>query len=219
VTNSSLVVPRGSLQIENGVNVSGHGAIRLDGTNTRLRLGVADCTELLVDLPSWSGALRGRGEAGFGDAAPAVKQQLGPLAGDIDLSVAAGLGVPSGARRIAGPGAQPYLQLPWSRALGDRWSVSGMATSFWLPEQPRHDFVLENNLAIGRDIGAHGDMFVELVGDYPRDRRPVQAINLGGAWRLGETAQLDLHGGVGLDRDAPRWFVGVGYSVRFDGLF
>jgi hypothetical protein len=220
VTNSSLVVPRGSLQIENGVNASGEPrAVRLDSTNTRLRLGIGACTELLIDLPSWSGAVSGRGAAGFGDAAPAVKHQLDPLAGAIDLALAAGLGLPSGARRIAGPGPQPYLQLPWSHALGDGWSVSGMATSFFLPDQRRSDIVLENDLVLERELGPHADAFVELVGDYPRDRRPVQSLNGGAAWRLSATAQLDLHGGIGLDRDAPRWFVGIGYSVRFDGLF
>ena len=41
VTNSSVVVPAGSLQIENGINVSARGGDRfVDGTNTRLRAGI-----------------------------------------------------------------------------------------------------------------------------------------------------------------------------------
>src|SRR6202790_3679735 len=54
VTNSSLVVPVGSLQGENGVNVSArYGGRTIDGTNTRWRLGVAPCLELLLDLPTY----------------------------------------------------------------------------------------------------------------------------------------------------------------------
>src|SRR5260370_39026978 len=50
VTNSSVVVPAGSLQIENGINFSARGNDRLlDGTNTRLRAGIANCLEFLVD--------------------------------------------------------------------------------------------------------------------------------------------------------------------------
>src|SRR5215469_8956123 len=46
VTNSSLIVPRGSLQGENGIDWTvRHNFNALDGTNTRLRLGVAHCTE------------------------------------------------------------------------------------------------------------------------------------------------------------------------------
>ena len=43
VTNSSVVVPQGSLQIENGVNFSARDGNRvIDGTNTRLRAGIAN---------------------------------------------------------------------------------------------------------------------------------------------------------------------------------
>ena len=53
VTNSSSVAPAGSLQLENGLNwTSGPGQDHLlDGPNTRARLGLGGCTELLVDLP------------------------------------------------------------------------------------------------------------------------------------------------------------------------
>jgi hypothetical protein len=45
-TNSSLVVPQGTFQHENGVNISGRdGGQVFDGTNTRLRLGIAPCLE------------------------------------------------------------------------------------------------------------------------------------------------------------------------------
>ena len=56
VTNSSQVVPLGSLQGENGINATGNGVEKtIDGTNSRLRLGVAPCFEILVDLPNLSG--------------------------------------------------------------------------------------------------------------------------------------------------------------------
>jgi hypothetical protein len=218
VTNSSLVVPRDSLQVENGVNgVARSGATRLDATNSRLRLGVADCLELLLDLPNYVGALHGGG-SGFGDLAPALKRQLGPLAGGIELSATVGLGLPTGATRVAGRGYQPYLQFPWSRELVDGWAVSGMVTGFWAPDEARRDFTLESNLVISRELARDTELFVEFVGDYPRAGRPIQEINAGGAWRLSPTRQLDFHAGFGLDRDAPRWFLGVGYSFRFDRL-
>src|ERR1700722_18928090 len=54
VTNSSIVVPTGSLQNENGVNVSARdGRQSVDGTNSRWRLGIAPCLEVLVDLPTY----------------------------------------------------------------------------------------------------------------------------------------------------------------------
>jgi hypothetical protein len=54
VTNSSLVVPLGSLQAENGVDWRvQHGSNLIDATNTRLRLGIAHCTEFLLDLSTY----------------------------------------------------------------------------------------------------------------------------------------------------------------------
>ncbi len=64
VTNSSLVVPRGSLQVENGINgTARRGSNAIDGTNTRLRLGVAHCTEALLDLPNYFRPVLGRSVA------------------------------------------------------------------------------------------------------------------------------------------------------------
>src|ERR1700722_21006637 len=53
VTNSSIVVPMGSFQSESGANFSANNGSRvLDGADTRWRLGVGPCLELLVDLPT-----------------------------------------------------------------------------------------------------------------------------------------------------------------------
>src|SRR5579862_3295689 len=51
VTNSSIVVPAGSFQSENGSNMSRSvGGDTIDGANSRWRLGIAPCLEVLVDL-------------------------------------------------------------------------------------------------------------------------------------------------------------------------
>src|SRR5262252_5782786 len=57
VTNSSLVVPAGSLQAENGIDWTvRQGSDVLDGTNTRLRLGIARCTGFVLDVPGYAEA-------------------------------------------------------------------------------------------------------------------------------------------------------------------
>jgi hypothetical protein len=112
VTNSSLVVPMGSLQAENGVNWTtraGQGA--LDGPNTRLRLGVAHCSEFLVD-------------------------QFEALPEGTTASAIVGLGLPTGTQRISGTGYHPYIQFPWSQAIAEGWSANGMVSTFWFTDQP-----------------------------------------------------------------------------------
>jgi Putative MetA-pathway of phenol degradation len=123
VTNSSFVVPNGSLQAENGINLTARWASRsIDGTNTRIRLGAARCIELLADLPNYFRSVHGGAPTGFSDLAPAVKAQLGPFPGGVVLSATAGLGIPTGASRISGHGYIPYVQFPWSREVGGGWA-------------------------------------------------------------------------------------------------
>src|ERR1700683_1783479 len=87
VTNSSVVVPTGSFQLEKAINWTAHpGQGALDGPNTRLRGGIADCTELLVDLPDYTGGIDGHGPSGFSDVAPAIKHQFSGLPQGTNLS-------------------------------------------------------------------------------------------------------------------------------------
>src|SRR5258707_10258312 len=110
VTNSSIVVPVGSLQSENGVNVSARdGGRTIDGSNTRWRLGIAPCLELLVDVPTYFANIRAPGSSGFSDVAPAVKWQGSPIPGENRLFLVFRIGLPNRGLDIAGCGAQPYL--------------------------------------------------------------------------------------------------------------
>jgi hypothetical protein len=220
VTNSSLVVPVGSLQSENGVNFSSRdGGQIIDGTNTRWRLGIAACLELLVDLPNYSTSVRGPGSSGFSDVSPAIKWQVSPLPGKVDASLVFGVGLPTGTLEIAGRGVQPYLQMPWSWELHDGWGVSGMLTEFFRPSNVVIRRTTEATFAIEKNVTGKMSLFVEYVGDYPETASPSQLLNSGGLYRLSPTQQVDFHIAFGLNRNAPSYIIGVGYSFRFDGLF
>ena len=168
VTNSSIVVPVGSFQSENGVNFRGQdGGQGIDGTNTRWRLGIAPCLEVLVDLPTAFSIIRGPASSVFTDVAPAVKWQVSPVPGKIDLSLVAGIALPTGTLAVAGPGAQPYLQMPWSWELQDGWSLSGMLTEFFRPADLATRRITETTFVVERKLTEKASLFVEYVGDYP----------------------------------------------------
>jgi hypothetical protein len=220
VTNSSQVVPKGSFQSENGINVSQRdGGHAFDGTNSRLRLGVAPCLEVLVDLPTYVAAVDGPLSSGFTNVSPAIKWQISPDPGKIDLSATFGAGLPTGARAIAGPGAQPYVQFPWSWALEGGWGISGMVTDFFMPIDPVNKLTTETTFVVERELGKNAFAFVEYVGDYHLHGGPAYLINSGGGYRITPTQQIDVHLGVGLNNNAPAYIFGIGYSFRFDHLF
>jgi hypothetical protein len=220
VTNSSVVVPAGSLQIENGVNFSTRAGDRfVDGTNTRLRAGIANCLEFLVDTPTYFANLRSPEKSGFSDVAPALKWQISPIPGKADLSAVFGVALPTGSAGIAGRGPQPYLQFPWSWELRSGWGLSGMFTEFFRPSDPASKRITEATFVIEKKMTERASLFVEYVGDYPENGSPAQLLNSGGVYRLTPNQQLDFHVALGLNHNAPSYIVGVGYSVRFDGLF
>jgi hypothetical protein len=122
ITESSIVVPKTSLQLENGLTWTAvHGSEELDGSETLMRLGVLTRTEFRFVLPNYITGIGGReGSSGFGDAGVGIKQQLGPL-GKVDLSVIAAVSVPTGAAGISTHGFDPFLKFPWSRELTRSW--------------------------------------------------------------------------------------------------
>jgi hypothetical protein len=220
VTNSSIVVPVGSLQNENGVNASAqNGRQGVDGTNSRWRLGVAPCLELLVDLPNYFVDAHGSTVSGLSDVSPAVKWQISPVPGKIDLSIVSGVALPTGTAAIVGRGAQPYVQSPWSWELRDGWGISGMFTEFFRPEDLGARRSTETTFVLEKKLTERFSLFTEYVGDYPQGGAPLQMWNSGGTYHLTKTQQLDFHFAVGLNHNSPTYTVGLGYSFRVDGLF
>ena len=90
---------------------------------------------------------------------------------------------------------------------------------FLTPADPISKYTNESTFVIGREFGERGHLFVEYVGDYPDGRAPSHLLNTGGAYRITPTQQIDFHLGFGLNRTAPAYVFGIGYSFRIDKLF
>jgi len=137
VTNSSVVVPVGSLQVENGfLETSSHGQSVLDGPESLVRFGIAKRTELRFTVPDYFHHLNTGEGSGFGDFAVGIKEQLGPTPGGFDVSVILFLSFPTGANTVSSGGYDPGVQAPWSRALSANWTAAGMFSVYW-PTQGR----------------------------------------------------------------------------------
>jgi hypothetical protein len=225
VTNSSVVVPFGSLQAENGVDWTVRdGSNSLDASNTVLRAGLAHCAEIVVNVPSYFGTLNGSQPSGFSDVVFSVKRQV-PLPFGFDGSPTIGVAFPGGATRIAGRGYQPYVQFPWSRSATSDWTVAGMLTLFWAPGESSSNVTFEPTFSLTRQFGPSADLFLEYVGLIDH-QPPAHLLDAGGAWIFASNQQVDFHLGVGLNRSsaalngvpAAQYF-GFGYSIRLDNLF
>ena len=216
ITNSSVVVPCGSLQFENGFEETGAGGQHSpDFPETSIRLGVARKTELRVGVPNYYRNANGTsGADGFGDLSLGFKQQLGPIAG-FDLSLIAAVSLPSGANSISSHGYDPTVQLPWSHALTKAWTVAGQL-GVTAPTQSRQRYVDgQASVYFDRQLTAPWDAYVEYSGVFPQGGSPQHLIDFGTAYKPSPHQQFDLHCGFGLSSSAPDYVVGFGYSARF----
>jgi len=220
ITESAVVVPKASLQAENGFTWTNDHLDHVAALcQTLLRLGLSDRTELRVTLPSYSLDFSRGLSSGVTDISVGFKQQLGPLPGGFDLSLIAATSVPTGTAGETSHRLDPFLKIPWSRELGNGWSVGGMASIFWPTEEGKRNLTWEPTFVLQRDLSRSLDVFAEYGGNYPQRGGATQTIHFGTAYRINSTNQVDFHFGFGLSSSTPHSFFAVGYSFRVDRLW
>jgi Putative MetA-pathway of phenol degradation len=221
VTNSSVVVPSDSLQLENGfLETNNQGQSIIDGPEILVRFGVAERTELRFTVPDYFYSLNSTGSfgSGFGDFAFGVKEQLGPTLGRFDVSSILFLSFPTGAHTVSSGGYDPGLQVPWSRALSAKWTAAAMFSLYWPTQGRTRNLTGHSAFVLDRQVTGPWDVFVEYAGSFPERGGPQHLLHFGTARRIAKRHQLDFHVGVGLSSAAMDHFMGIGYSFRFQPI-
>jgi len=94
-----------------------------------------------------------------------------------------------------------------------------MLTEFFRPSDPTSKRITETTFAVEKKLTERFSLFTEYVGDYPEGAVPSQLWNSGGLYQLSRTQQVDFHVALGLNHNSPNYIIGIGYSLRLDGLF
>jgi hypothetical protein len=219
VTDSSVAVPAGSFQAENGfLETRSQGQSVFDIPETLVRVGLASKTEVRFTVPDYFDNLTIGGSAsGFGDFALGVKQQLGPVR-RFDVSVVGYLSFPTGAEGVSSGGYDPAVQIPWSRTLSANWTAAGMFSVYWPTQGQRRNVTGETTFLFDRQLTKPWDAFLEYAGDFPENGGPRHLLHFGTAYKLAPQHQIDFHVGVGLSTAAVDHIIGVGYSFRFQAF-
>jgi Putative MetA-pathway of phenol degradation len=221
VTSSSIVVPCGSLQFENGFQQTANaGQQSFDFPETEVRLGIANKTELRLGVPDYfynDDTTTGFAN-GFGDLSLGFKQQLGPTWGGFDVSLIPSVSLPTGANAISNHGYDPTVQLPWSRSLSKNWTVAGMFSIMWPTEGARRNLTGQSSVYFDRQITSPWDAYVEYSGSFPERGGPQNVIDFGTAYKIRPHQQLDFHCNFGLSAANSNHSIGFGYSVLFQAI-
>ena len=205
------MVPADTLQGENGFAVTtSQGQNTFDGPKSLFRFGVASKTELRLITPDYFGVA----VSGLGDLAIGMKQQLGPAPGGFDVSVVLATSLPTGAHTISSHGYDPFVQIPWSRALSANWTAAGMLSVYSPTQAGQHNVTGETTFLFDRTLTKTWDAFVAYAGDFPERGGPRHLLHFGTAFRVTSNQQIDFHAGVGLSSATADHFIAAGYSFR-----
>jgi hypothetical protein len=217
ITSSSIVVPCGSLQFENGFLVTGNGGEQTtDFPETAVRFGIAKKTELRFSTPNYFYNFNAGSEFtnGFGDLSLGFKQQLGPTPGKFEVSLVPSVSLPTGASLISSHGYDPTVQLPWSRGLGKHWTAAGMFSLMWPTQSGRRNLTGQASMYFDRQLTRPLDAWAEYSGAFPERGSPQHIINFGASYKPSPHQQIDFHTSFGLSAATPDYSIGLGYSFR-----
>ncbi len=222
---SAIVVPKGSLQFENGglYQHFEHKINYFDVPETELRLGLTKSTEFQVFVPQFTALYQAHGPRFIGASditELGIKQQIGPFKSlhGVVASAVASMNIPTGERVFSGRGVEPVFRLPYAIPINSKWTLCGMQS---LEVLNRGRFVsYQPFVMLCRAFGAKNRFvaFCEYAGFFTTHLPDVQIAHFGAVYKLNKNNQIDTQFGFGIDRVAPRALVGIGYSYRFDKL-
>jgi hypothetical protein len=217
VTNSSVVVPCGSLQFENGFQQTGSGGRQgFDLPETAVRFGITNNTELRLAVPDYfQNDDTNPGFAnGANDMVIGLKQHFGPVHG-IDVSVIPSISLPTGSGQISSHGYDPSVQVPWAHALTKVWSVAGQLALFDPTQGTQRNLTGQASVYFDRSLNPLWDLYLEYSGEFPQRGSPQHTVDFGAEYKISPHQQLDLHANFGFAAALPAHAIGIGYSVRF----
>lgn len=219
---SPLVVPRGSVQIENGglYQHFQHGTSYFDASETQVRVGLTKRAEFQMFVPYYVGTHQAHtdntqsGVTGLNEVG--IKYQIGPLK-KFQLSVIPSVNIPTGNQDVYfGKGVQGLLRAPWSYPLTPKLSIMGMQSILLLNSGRSVEY--QPDFMLSRTVGSKASVFAEYVGFFTQQLSASQIAHFGAVYKVKPHHQVDMHFGFGLDKTAPAAFIGTGYSYRFDKL-
>jgi hypothetical protein len=230
---SSAVVGAGRFQIETGFaserNKADGFKTTLTSTPTLLRIGINERWEFRVETDGYA-RLRARDlasgavvrERGMSDTSLGLKwhmQDGDEATGQPAMAWLFHADLDSGARAFCGNGVRPSVRAVAEWDLPDAWSV-GLMPGLLLDRNAAGRRFAAGILAVtvGKDWSDRFHSFVELAGQQlasTRNGGTVLTFDLGGAYALTNSVQLDMALSRGLNKNTPDLAWTVGLSLKF----
>lgn len=227
-TESSVVIPRGYVQIETGGTYTNDGSATrtLEYPSTLIRVGLANRLELRLGTTGLVTEFVGENTTGYGDFELGLKIYFWSEEGwRPETALLIGTSIPSGNNNFSTGRFDPAFRFAFSHTLSDRVSLGYNLGMAWESE-PRSStppggrvtlsqiqYTITSGIGITDKLGTYFEFF----GDIPASAhgQSAHSFSNGFTYLLRPNVQLDLSSGVGITKAAPDWTVGAGISLRF----
>jgi len=236
--DTTSVMPRGHLQLELGYTYTedSEGGTRTRDhsfAQTNLRIGVLDNLEFRT---IWSGfsatesqfvaesPRTGRRyrttdhDDGAGDMTLGLRTQLLENDGLVpDLTLLTNLSIPVGSQGKTAGDVVPDVRLAYGWALTEKSRLYGVGIASAPTSEGDRFFQAAGSAGLSYAWTNRFSTFAEYYGIFPGAKDADCSHNLDGgfAFLLSDNCQLDFSAGLGLNEQAPDYFVGVGISFRW----
>lgn len=228
---SSNVVGAGRVQIETSLaferDRAGGGRERTASTPTLLRVGIGDTLELRLETdgrmrtvatPANGGARSV--QSGYADSALGVKWHMADAGGARpSLGLLAHIDFDSGSQPFRAPGMGASLRLAAEWELADDYSLGLMpGLSTQRDEQGRRYTGGIFGVVLGKEWNERFRTFAEFSAQHIAPSRhggSQLTADIGAAWLLSDSVQIDTALSRGLNRTTPDYGWTVGLSVKF----
>jgi len=216
-TESSVVVPPGSVQVEAGLTYSSaRPTVAFGAPELLVRYSLSPLVEARFGLPNHE-TVRGGGQttSGWTDSSIGVKIQLGPTPDGTDMALILATFLPTGSDGFGSRVWEPEFKFCASRELSPGVSLSAMLAGS-APDNGNHRLgSWQTTLSLGRSLTDNSGIFLEYAGNFMVRNQPQHIFHAGFVYQPCATSQWDIHFGFDIADARRNAFVGLGYSVRF----
>lgn len=210
-TESGISVPKGAVQLEGGILWVDHGPNQTFSIPDALvRIGIRDGLEVRFGIPDYEDR---EFVSGIGDLSLGAKLELDGLLENWQVAAIATLVLPTGEQDISGDGVGLEVVLGGGTELNEDWTFGAQTSLGFSSDDGDTDLELGGTVAAGTSIADDLGTFFELAVVIPEHGGMELILHTGLTYLLGDSLQLDLQVGLGLNDSAPDALFGTGISM------
>ncbi len=214
-TESAVVVPRRSIQLETGFEYAREqNDHSMTLPNVLIRMGIHPIIEMRFGGPglSWFGSMDNQSH--FNDISLEAKIQLGRRDAPQPFALIVFTTFPTGTSVVSSGKNDFGLRLSWANDLSESSSIGINLGGASIGEKQKRLLNMFCSASYGHNLTDRTACFVESYAEITQRNVWVPVVDGGFTFSIASLYQLDLYAGKGLNSAAPSFTVGAGFCCR-----